>query len=766
MPNWTHLIRFRAVEDGQVHLGQVVDTSRDVGLDCLSGVEVKAFLINGDIFNGTVTNHVLTVDHLLSPVSREQCNYIRCLGLNYRDHAAEGGFPIPSELEVFTKPRAALTGPYPAAIPIPKCAQDGTSDYEAELCIVIGKTGRDIPEDKALEYILGYTASNDVSARTLQLAAKQWSFSKGLDNSCPIGPVLVSPSVIDDPQSLGIKAIYNGQTVQDGNTKDMIFSIKKQISCLSRGTTLEAGSIVLTGTPAGIGYFRNPRVSLENGSRIDIHIEKIGTLNWSTLWKTLVIVNQGIFVITSVIPTLSIAPLTPIFMQQWQKSLTDVALLTGVTVILLGYCNFIIIPSCEIFGRRITLLVCAILNIGACIWQATATSYGSFLGARILAGTGASANESIMNVVVTDIYFLHERGKYVGSYFWCYFMGLFLGPIISGAVAEHVSFRIFFWACTGAQGLNIIALLFFFPETRRSREQSPIPGVTVSEEANVDNAKIETSSGHAEFVSSPQIQNFQPEIQGSGRPSRSQFGIFQPIDRSAWRSVVRHFFTPAYILFFPIIFWASMATGSAANALLAVNILQSPGLSAPPYNFTPAQVGYANFALVVGGVFGLAVAGPWSDYVSQRATIKNKGIREPEMRLISLSPFIVVVIIGLVVFSVGLQEKWPWPAVIIIGFGFVGIQVVAIPTIAITYAIDCYRPISGEIMAIATVCKNTFGFGMTYFVNDWATTDGFVPPVMLLMAMTAGFTLVGMVALIFYGKSCRRITRNSRVHSF
>ncbi|PKK48221.1 hypothetical protein CI102_7855 [Trichoderma harzianum] len=281
MPNWTHLIRFRAVEDGQVHLGQVIDTSRDVGIDCLNGVEVKAFLINGDIFNGTVTDNILTVDHLLSPVSREQCNYIRCLGLNYRDHAEEGGFPIPSELEVFTKPRAALTGPYPAAITIPKCAQDGTSDYEAELCIIIGKTGRDIPEDKALDYVLGYTASNDVSARTLQLAAKQWSFSKGLDNSCPIGfagPVLVSPSVIDDPQSLSIKAIYNGQTVQDGNTKDMIFSIKKQISCLSRGTTLEAGSIVLTGTPAGIGYFRKPRVSLENGSRIDIHIERIGTL--------------------------------------------------------------------------------------------------------------------------------------------------------------------------------------------------------------------------------------------------------------------------------------------------------------------------------------------------------------------------------------------------------------------------------------------------------------------------------------------------------
>ncbi|EHK23172.1 uncharacterized protein TRIVIDRAFT_149439 [Trichoderma virens Gv29-8] len=459
-------------------------------------------------------------------------------------------------------------------------------------------------------------------------------------------------------------------------------------------------------------------------------------LNWSTLWKTLVIVNQGIFVIASVIPTMSIAPLTPIFMQQWQKSLADVALLTGVTVILLGYCNFIIIPSCEIFGRRITLLICAILNFGACIWQAKATSYGSFLAARILAGTGASANESIMNVVVTDIYFLHERGKYVGSYFWCYFMGLFLGPIISGAVAEHVSFRVFFWACTGAQGLNIIGLLFFFPETRRLREPCSIPS------------------------------NLPTEIRGSGRPSRSQFDIFQPIDRTAWRSIFRHFFTPVYIFFFPIIFWASISMGSAANTLLAVNILQSPGLAAPPYNFTPAQVGYANFALVVGGVFGLAVAGPWSDYVSRKATKSNNGIREPEMRLVSLSPFIAVVIIGLIVFGVGLQDKWPWPAIIIIGFGFVGVQVVAIPTITITYAIDCYRPISGEIMAIATVCKNSFGFGMTYFVNDWATADGFVPPVMLLMSMTAGFTLVGMVALIFYGKSCRRRTRNSKVHSF
>lgn len=126
---------------------------------------------------------------------------------------------LPKAPILFTKPRTSLADPYPGAIPVPKAAQDGTSDYEAELCVVIGKTARDIPEDQALDYVLGYTCSNDVSARTLQMITSQWGFSKGLDGSCPLGPVLVTKDVIPDPQTLGIRAIYNGKTVQDGNTK-------------------------------------------------------------------------------------------------------------------------------------------------------------------------------------------------------------------------------------------------------------------------------------------------------------------------------------------------------------------------------------------------------------------------------------------------------------------------------------------------------------------------------------------------------------------
>ncbi|KAJ2996956.1 hypothetical protein NUW58_g808 [Xylaria curta] len=302
MGNWTHLIRFIAKEDQQVHLGQVVDTSRDVGKDSVDGVEIKAYLVRGSIFDGKIIPGVVyTVERaidmrtnenriqLLSPISPAECNYIRCLGLNYKDHAQEGGFALPPVPVLFTKPRTALADPYPAAVTIPKVAQDGTSDYEAELCAVIGRSGRDIPEEEALDYhprvhgiqrcVGAQVAAADGAVVLCQRVrwelSSRYVKSNGQSVKCP---VLVAPSVIPDPQKLAIKAIYNGEVVQDGHTSDMIFSLRKQIAYLSQGTTLEAGSIILTGTPAGIGFFRKPPVVLEDGGDIRVEIEGIGTL--------------------------------------------------------------------------------------------------------------------------------------------------------------------------------------------------------------------------------------------------------------------------------------------------------------------------------------------------------------------------------------------------------------------------------------------------------------------------------------------------------
>jgi 2-keto-4-pentenoate hydratase/2-oxohepta-3-ene-1,7-dioic acid hydratase in catechol pathway len=190
---------------------------------------------------------LLSKIQLLSPIGMEDVPIIRCMGLNYRDHAKEANMPIPDVPVLFIKPRTALNGPHPAKINVPKLAQDGTSDYEAELSVVLSKSGRDIPEAEALNYVLGYTCSNDVSARTQQFRNSQWSFSKGdkilssyltlfsccfqprymmlntnqtgFDGSCPLGPILVSPSGVGDPHALRIKAIHNGNIVQDSNTR-------------------------------------------------------------------------------------------------------------------------------------------------------------------------------------------------------------------------------------------------------------------------------------------------------------------------------------------------------------------------------------------------------------------------------------------------------------------------------------------------------------------------------------------------------------------
>ena len=205
---WTHLVRFLAEEDGQIHLGQV-DHGKwpDIGLATYNGERVGVKLISGSVFDGAVTSttmhiskvwnppltHVyyegnLTFFQLLPPIEMSQVPIIRCLGLNYYEAAKEAKAPIPEVPVLFVRPRTALNGPYPAAINIPKIAQDGTSDYEAELSIVLSKSGRDIPEEEAMSYVLGYTCSNDVSARTQQFKNSQWSFSKGIvPPACPSG---------------------------------------------------------------------------------------------------------------------------------------------------------------------------------------------------------------------------------------------------------------------------------------------------------------------------------------------------------------------------------------------------------------------------------------------------------------------------------------------------------------------------------------------------------------------------------------------------
>lgn len=232
----------------------------------------KARVITGDIFGKhEVTSEALDIRFLLPPLAPEHTGTVRCLGLNYALHAKESGLPEPKFPVLFYKPATSLAGPADP-IPVPPLAQEGVGlDYECELMIVIGKKAKQVSEEEALDYVLGYTVGNDVSHRDWQLkhGGGQWSLGKGFDGWAPYGPGIVTSNVIKDPQTLNIWTKVNGEKVQvrflhmgsfkkrgltendvsqDGDTGDMIFNVKKTISFLSQTATLVPGDIIFTGT--------------------------------------------------------------------------------------------------------------------------------------------------------------------------------------------------------------------------------------------------------------------------------------------------------------------------------------------------------------------------------------------------------------------------------------------------------------------------------------------------------------------------------------
>ncbi|MFN0133967.1 MAG: fumarylacetoacetate hydrolase family protein [Phycisphaerales bacterium] len=207
------------------------------------------------------------------------------IGRNYADHAKEQAADLPTRPMIFTKNFAAAI-PQHEAIVIPKACQDPATggeqvDFEAELAVVIGPgPARDVPLDRALDAVLAYTCGNDVSARWWQKEGSGGQFCRGksFDTFCPLGPRLVSPTELGDPQALRVRCRVNGATMQDASTKDMIFPVAALIAELSRGTTLAPGTVILTGTPGGVGMARKPPVWLKPGDVVEVEIDRIGVL--------------------------------------------------------------------------------------------------------------------------------------------------------------------------------------------------------------------------------------------------------------------------------------------------------------------------------------------------------------------------------------------------------------------------------------------------------------------------------------------------------
>jgi 2-keto-4-pentenoate hydratase/2-oxohepta-3-ene-1,7-dioic acid hydratase in catechol pathway len=231
----------------------------------------------GGLFSGfSPSGETANVRKILAPLAPAA---ILCTGLNYRKHAEETGSPLPKHPVLFMKTPSAVQNPGDP-IEIPRRLASGKVDYEAELAIVIGKHAKNVSRENAMDYVLGYTCANDVSARDWQkeFGGSQWCRGKTFDTFAPLGPVILTPDEIPNPGELAIRTILNGTVMQDSNTSDLIFDIPTLIEFYSGSTTLHPGTVILTGTPSGVGMARTPPVWLQPGDTVTIEIESIGQL--------------------------------------------------------------------------------------------------------------------------------------------------------------------------------------------------------------------------------------------------------------------------------------------------------------------------------------------------------------------------------------------------------------------------------------------------------------------------------------------------------
>ncbi|KAF7552113.1 hypothetical protein G7Z17_g4522 [Cylindrodendrum hubeiense] len=255
--------------DGNVHYGDLLETS-DNGF--------KVVKLSGNITDGfsATESEPITVKKLLCPL--ENTPIVQCVGVNYRQHATEAKMPVPEYPVIFSKPSDTLAGPlddipvHPDASPM--------MDFEGELTVVIGRDAKNVSESEALDYVFGYTAGNDVSARNFQLkdaAGGQFGYSKSFDAFAPIGPAIWSAKEVPNPQTLQLTTRVNGEVRQATNTSDMIWSVQQIIAHLSRGRTLKSGTVIMTGTPSGVGFFQ--KRFLKDGDIVEVEIEGLGKVS-------------------------------------------------------------------------------------------------------------------------------------------------------------------------------------------------------------------------------------------------------------------------------------------------------------------------------------------------------------------------------------------------------------------------------------------------------------------------------------------------------
>ncbi|KAK6394274.1 hypothetical protein LTR81_026315 [Elasticomyces elasticus] len=309
---------------------------------------------------------------------------------------------------------------------------------------------------------------------------------------------------------------------------------------------------------------------------------------------------------------------------------------------------------------------------------------------------------------------------------------------MSGNIAPKHGWHSFLWLKVTIAAFVTLLLVVAFLETLWRRNSSIFAGA--------GGPKLESEAKSEVSIAG--------QVVGKDKPSRAKWSPIQKPESRSMTFVIRDSAMPFIAFLNPIVFWAALMLMGPADLLLIFNLTDFGLFGSPTSDLTSGAVGHTSFALFIGGIIGLWTAGPLSDWWARWATLRNNGIREAEMRLPALLPYCCIFVASHVVGAVGCQHLWPWQAIFICGFGFSGLAVTAMPTIAIAYAVDCYKPISGERVVVATVLKNVLGFCLSYWVFQVQAESDWIAVYMTQFAVDMLPVLL-TIPLYFLGKNLR-----------
>ncbi|KAJ9136833.1 Aldehyde dehydrogenase [Pleurostoma richardsiae] len=477
-------------------------------------------------------------------------------------------------------------------------------------------------------------------------------------------------------------------------------------------------------------------------------------LRWPRWVKVLALLSTAFFNFVANFAGAGLSVATVLLEHEFQKSAQRVNSLLTFNFLLLGAGNIIWVPLSVKFGQRPIMLISTTVLFAILIWTAKAETFTELLVARCLSGFFSAAGESILPGIVSNIFFLHERGAMMSIYVMLISSGSAVGPLIGGFMVQSSpgTWRDFVWLCAALAGFNLLAIFFLYPESSFIRPPLPpdLPSPIPKGVANVSKEDAGGTSHIVEDCSQPIYKTYHEDWVVTVSYPRVWTSFFR-INRMV--KLPRAFAIPVVFLLSPPVLWTTFVYGCSL-ACQVIMIFAFPSLLlAPPYLFASSSVGLMQIAAIIGFAIACYGGGYICDVITARLIIRNRGVFVPEQRLISLLPGCFIAPAGCILLAFSCQNKLHWIA-IAFGFGMVSFGTVYAPNIAMTYLLDCYPAFAREILVAVNVIKNLVAFLFLYVAVDWVNSQGWVQ-VYMIMFMVVTLAMLLAIPLYYFGDNAR-----------